>query len=105
MAPAFGTLHHVHDARNGSDALRLLDDLSGRKIDLVVTDVVMPHLGGQELIRQLRALDPDVRVLYTTGYTDSSAIRSGQLEPGIALLQKPFSPDALARKVRELLDN
>jgi CheY-like chemotaxis protein len=72
-------------------------------IHLVLTDVVMPEMGGTDLASQLETLRPGVRVLYMSGYTDDAIFRHGLLEKGRAFLQKPFTPETLARKVREAL--
>jgi PAS domain S-box-containing protein len=73
-------------------------------IHLMLTDVVMPGLSGYELARRLAPLRPDMKVLYMSGYTESAMMQQGQLEPGVILLQKPFTPAVLAQKVREVLD-
>jgi two-component system, cell cycle sensor histidine kinase and response regulator CckA len=73
-------------------------------IPLLLTDVVMPGASGRELARRLAQSHPETRVLYMSGYTDDAIVRHGMLEPGLTLLQKPFTPAALARKVREVLD-
>ena len=73
-------------------------------IHLLLTDVVMPGVSGRQLADQLVRLRPGIKVLYASGYTDDAIIHHGILEPGIAYLQKPFTRDALARTVREVLD-
>jgi nitrogen-specific signal transduction histidine kinase len=92
----------VIEARHGGDAAILSAKHSG-PIDLLVTDVVMPELGGRELAKLLRAQRPGIPVLYISGYTDDELLRKGVMEPGVQLLRKPFMPVDLARAVRELL--
>jgi two-component system cell cycle sensor histidine kinase/response regulator CckA len=72
-------------------------------IHLLVTDVVMPRMSGRELAEQLIELCPEIKVLYISGYRDDTIVRAGMLNSGFAFLQKPFNPDAFARKVREVL--
>ena len=72
-------------------------------IHLLVTDVVMPGMNGRDLALGLAAARPDTRVLYFSGYPDQSVVHQGLLAPGLAFLQKPFAPDGLARKIREVL--
>jgi len=93
----------VLEAPDGEVGLRLAQRHRG-VIHLLLTDVVMPRVGGRELAEQLTRLRPDVKVLYASGYTDDSVVRHGILESGTAYLQKPFSPESLARKVRDVLD-
>ena len=95
--------YRVLEASDGVDALHLAARYQGT-IDLVLTDVVMPRAGGRELAERLLTVRRDTRVLYMSGYTDDSVVRHGILEGGVAYLQKPFSPEGLARKVREVLD-
>jgi CheY-like chemotaxis protein len=92
----------VLEATDVHSALMLAAEHAGR-FDVVVTDVVMPGMSGPELAKRLAESQPDVPVLFMSGYTDDAIVRHGVLEPGVAFLQKPFSPEALARKVRELL--
>ncbi len=93
----------VIEAENGSEALAAAERHSGR-IDLLVADVVMPAMGGRELADRLKARRRGIGVVYMSGYTDDAVHRRGAIEPGAAFLQKPFTPTALAAKVREVLD-
>jgi CheY-like chemotaxis protein len=92
----------VIEASNGAAALGAA--LRSGQIDLLLTDVVMPEMSGRELAELFNRIRPEVPVLFMSGYTDDAIVRHGLLRPSIAYLQKPFSPDALARKVREVLD-
>jgi PAS domain S-box-containing protein len=93
----------VLEAENAAQALKVASAHRGA-IHLLVSDVVMPGASGRELARRLAATRPDTRVLYVSGYTDDAIVHHGMLEPGLHFLQKPFTPAALARKVREVLD-
>jgi two-component system cell cycle sensor histidine kinase/response regulator CckA len=96
--------YRVLEAANGVGALHVAQEHGGEKIHLLLTDVVMPQMGGKELADQLKIFRPDVKVLYTSGYTDDAIVHHGVLEPGIHFLQKPFSLKTLSHKVREVLD-
>ena len=95
--------YHVIEARHGGEALRHMGELP-RKVDLVISDVVMPELGGRELGQRLARMHPELPVLYMSGYTGDDVIQRGLLDPGAPFQQKPFTPEGLARKVREMLD-
>ena len=93
----------VLEAPDAQTALQLAERHAG-VIHLVLTDVVMPDLGGRELAARLVRVRPDMKVVYMSGYTDDAVVRHGVVQPGIAFLQKPFTPEGLARKVRSVLD-
>jgi len=92
----------VLEAERGAQALEAFGPLA-TAIDLVMTDVIMAGMSGPELVVRLQELHPDVKVLYVSGYTEEATIHHGVLTEGIAFLQKPFTPDGLARKIRQLL--
>jgi CheY-like chemotaxis protein len=95
--------HTVLSARNGTEALALWRDHDGPP-DLLVTDVVMPSMGGPELANALRARFPALRVLYVSGYNDEAMLRRGTLPAGAAFLQKPFTPRTLGETIATLLE-
>jgi len=93
----------VIEARNGVEAMKLCEENNSR-IDLLMTDVVMPLMDGRELSEKVSALNPQIRTLFTSGYMNDRIMRLGVSGDEINFIQKPFAPDALARKVREMLD-
>jgi CheY-like chemotaxis protein len=95
--------YHVLEARHGAEALEISERHQG-PIHIMVTDVVMPQMSGRELAQRLAPVRPDMKVLYMSGYTDDAIVRHGVLGAGMAFLSKPFTPDALAVKVREVLE-
>jgi PAS domain S-box-containing protein len=97
-----GMGYRVHEAHNGVVALRMLSDATA-PLDLVVTDMVMPEMGGAEMVVALRGKHPNARVLFLSGYAEEALAHNGTLDPGLRFLQKPFSRAELARAVREAL--
>jgi two-component system, cell cycle sensor histidine kinase and response regulator CckA len=95
--------YHVLEAADGAEAIKLAESHAG-PIDLLVSDVVMPFLGGRHLAERLLAIKPHLKVLFLSGYTNEAVVRHGVLEAEFAFLQKPFSTGALAQKVRDVLD-
>lgn len=95
--------YHVFVASTAQDAKSIAQHHSG-PIHLLLSDVVMPQTSGREIAEEIRHLRPQTRVLWMSGYTDDTISRHGMLDPGIQLLQKPFTPTTLADKVREVLD-
>jgi CheY-like chemotaxis protein len=94
--------YRILEARNGDEALKIA--AGPVMFQLLLTDVVMPGQSGRELADQLMAQRNDLRVLFMSGYTDDAIVHHGVLEDGLDFIQKPFSPDALARRVRVVLD-
>ncbi len=96
--------YKVLEARGGGEAL-LIAESHGGPISLVVSDVVMPQMNGRELVERVQSTRPETKVLYMSGYTEDDVLRRGVSEERAAFLAKPFGPDDLARKVREVLDS
>lgn len=96
--------YQVLSAANGHDALHVVREHSGSPLLLVVTDVIMPLMGGKVMAEWLRITHPELKILFTSGYTDDALTDHGVFEPGIEFMPKPYTPEILARKVREMLD-
>jgi PAS domain S-box-containing protein len=94
----------ILEAADGAEALVIAKYTTG-KIDMVVTDVVMPGMTGKDLVVKLKSMRPDIKVLYTSGYTDTAIVHHGILNPDVAFLQKPFTVKNLAQKVREVINS
>jgi signal transduction histidine kinase len=96
--------YNVLRANNGQDALCVAREHKGAPIRLVVTDVIMPLMGGKVMAEWLKTTCPGIKVIFTSGYTDATIAHHGMLEAGVEFLSKPYTPATLARKVREVLD-
>ncbi len=94
----------VLEARHGKNALEIVETQADNPIQLVITDVIMPQMGGVILAEQLRIKTPDLKILFLSGYSEEMAINRGWLESNSPFLQKPFSPNDLLYKIREILD-
>ncbi len=94
--------YKVLDADSAAAALKLLD--SHPEIVLLFTDVVMPDTNGAKLAQEARRRRPDLKILFTTGYTRNAVVHNGVLDPGVEMIGKPFTLDALAAKIRLVLE-
>ncbi len=94
----------VLSARNGVEALKICQE-RGDEIQLLITDVVMPGMNGRQLAEKALALNPKLKVLYTSGYTDDTVLQHGVINAGMEFMQKPYSPENLAKKARRILDS
>jgi len=96
--------YNVLEATSGADAIRLCSDHDGT-IHLLISDVIMPEMGGREVAAAAAALRPGIKVMFLSGYTDDAIVRHGILQEHVAFLQKPFTPTSIARRVRAVLDH
>jgi CheY-like chemotaxis protein len=92
----------VIEARSAANAIQIMEERH-QEIDLVLTDVLMPGMKGRELVGRLMEIRPNLKVLYMSAYTEDAAINIGVLNPGTEFIEKPFGPDDLANKIREVL--
>ena len=95
--------YSVLEAQDGEEALRVCEEHQG-PIHLILTDIVMPGIGGRELAEHVQSLRPEIKVLFMSGYTDDAIVHHGVLAPGVNFIEKPFTPESLACNVREALD-
>ena len=94
--------YRVLEAGDGGEALEIA---RRHMIDMLLTDVALPGMGGGEIAARIHEIHPAAKVLFTSGYTDDMIVRGGLLERGAAFLEKPFTPSILARRVRDVLDS
>jgi CheY-like chemotaxis protein len=97
--------YSVTEASNGREALRVVAQGKGRAFDLLVTDMIMPEMGGQQLAEELKVSHPKTKILFCSGYTNDAFTENGLLPPDVLFLQKPYTLNGLACKVREVLNN
>ncbi len=95
--------YRVLEAADGRAALEVFER-HGAHVDLLLTDVVMPHIGGRELSNSLTAKQPSLRVIYTSGYADDAVLRRGIIRAEVPFLAKPYTPSGVLRKVRDVID-
>jgi CheY-like chemotaxis protein len=95
--------YHVLEAATGEAAISICEE-NKDVIHLLLTDVVMPRISGREVANSLLPLHPEMRIVYMSGYAENAIVHHGVLDEGTSFIQKPFSPHALALKVREVLD-
>ncbi|MDI7259232.1 MAG: PAS domain S-box protein [Thermodesulfobacteriota bacterium] len=96
--------YNVLEATDGIEAMHMARNYMRKKIHLLLTDMVMPQMSGNELVELCKTLHPETKILYISGYTDTAITHHAKLKPGTPFLQKPFSPIDLAKKVRDVLD-
>jgi len=97
--------YNVLAAKNGKEALMINEECKNKPIHLLLTDVIMPGMGGRDLAERLMAVRPELKAIYMSGYTNNALLRDGVLEERVILIEKPFSPEILARKIRHVLDH
>jgi CheY-like chemotaxis protein len=95
--------YRVIEAGNGREALRIYED-NPEAIDLVLTDLVMPEMGGHELVEQLRIMNPALRAVFMSGYTERPLANDTSMHPATGFVEKPFTVDTLMRRLREALE-
>ena len=94
--------YNVLESTNGEEAIRIARSFHGA-LPLVVADVILPEMSGPDVVRQVKEAKPGIRAIFISGYTDEAVLRHGMVDPGVTFLSKPFVPEDLARKVREVL--
>jgi CheY-like chemotaxis protein len=95
----------VFEARNGEDAIKKSAKRNPGSFDMLITDIIMPGINGRELALKLKSASSDLKVLYISGYTDDAIGQQGVIDEELRFLQKPFTPNELAKKVREIFDS
>ncbi len=98
----------VYEASDGKKAMELMECVINKnkiEIDILIADIIMPEMGGKELVEKIKTKFPNIKVLFTSGYTDNHIVKNGELESGVNFIQKPFTVNGLSRKLREILDS
>ena len=96
--------YKVYESDNGLHAIEMVKE-KNLQIDFLISDVVMPKMGGLQLAEKLKYIFPSIKVLYTSGYTDEYIVQHGELVEGINYMQKPYTVNTLTKKIRIILDN
>ena len=99
-----GRGYTVIEASHGDEAVTVATEYK-KPIHLLLTDIIMPHMGGKEAAKIIQSIHNEINILFISGYTDDSIVHQGVLDPGVAFLQKPFTPQSLLKKIRDVLDN
>ncbi len=96
--------YSIIEAQNGKEALSILSNRTNN-VKLILTDLVMPEMGGKELAEIISKVDPSLKILFTSGYSDNHVVQKGILEKNVNFVQKPYTFQSISQKIRTILDN